>query len=248
MTCPQLVDSGVYVLGALSPAQRVAFERHMATCAECQAEVNDLAVLPGLLGRLDEPTVVATAEICRRRRSSPACVRRVRRQRRGRRVARARGRRSRSPAWRSSPGWRCRSSAVRRRRRSRRWRCTPMQAVADAEDRSRSPRRSAFTPVSGGGGTQIEVKCQYGPGRPARRTPARTSSCCSSIPRNGAPARAGRARGRPARARRIQRTGDTAWQSRQDGPGRAARAPTASRCSSTTSPDPSRGRRSPRAR
>ncbi len=57
MSCPQLVDSGVYVLGALPPAQRLAFEAHMADCAECRAEVNELAVLPGLLGRLDEPEV-----------------------------------------------------------------------------------------------------------------------------------------------------------------------------------------------
>ena len=53
MTCPQLVDSGVYVLGALPPAQRLAFEAHMAQCDECRSEVNELAVLPGLLARVD---------------------------------------------------------------------------------------------------------------------------------------------------------------------------------------------------
>jgi hypothetical protein len=54
MTCPELVESGVYLLGALSPGQRQTYERHLATCAECRAEVSDLAALPGLLGRIDE--------------------------------------------------------------------------------------------------------------------------------------------------------------------------------------------------
>jgi hypothetical protein len=58
-TCPKLVESGVYVLGALPPGQRLDYERHLATCAECRAEVGDLAVLPGLLGRLDADSVAA---------------------------------------------------------------------------------------------------------------------------------------------------------------------------------------------
>ncbi len=62
MSCPHLVDSGVYVLGALAPAQRLAFEAHMSGCGECRAEVNELAVLPGLLGRLDEPAVARVTE------------------------------------------------------------------------------------------------------------------------------------------------------------------------------------------
>lgn len=61
MNCPQLVESGVYVLGALSPAQRLVYERHLAVCAECRAEVGHLAVLPSLLGRLDEPSVTSVA-------------------------------------------------------------------------------------------------------------------------------------------------------------------------------------------
>jgi anti-sigma-K factor RskA len=47
------VEAGVYVLGALAPAERSAYERHLATCRECRNEVAELAVLPGLLGRLD---------------------------------------------------------------------------------------------------------------------------------------------------------------------------------------------------
>jgi putative zinc finger protein len=97
VSCPQLVESGVYVLGALAPAQRLAFEAHMDDCAVCRAEVNELAVLPGLLGRLDEPAVARVAD----RLNEPAMARtpndatnlipkvliRVHRQRRNRRFA-----------------------------------------------------------------------------------------------------------------------------------------------------------------
>jgi hypothetical protein len=85
MTCSQLVESGAYVLGALSPAQRLMFERHMATCGECQAEVNELAVLPGLLGRIDEPTAVAAGDLPPPT-VLPGVLAKVHKQRRGRRL------------------------------------------------------------------------------------------------------------------------------------------------------------------
>ncbi|OLE28651.1 MAG: hypothetical protein AUG44_06925 [Actinobacteria bacterium 13_1_20CM_3_71_11] len=53
MRCTQTVEAGVYVLGALAPAERSAYERHLPTCPDCRDEVAELAVLPGLLGRLD---------------------------------------------------------------------------------------------------------------------------------------------------------------------------------------------------
>jgi hypothetical protein len=62
MTCIRPVDAGAYVLGALAPADRASYERHLATCAECRDEVADLAVLPGLLSRLDAETAVALAQ------------------------------------------------------------------------------------------------------------------------------------------------------------------------------------------
>lgn len=40
---------GAYVLGALSPADRRAYEEHLRTCAVCAADVSELAGLPGLL-------------------------------------------------------------------------------------------------------------------------------------------------------------------------------------------------------
>jgi hypothetical protein len=43
---------GAYVLGALSPAERLEFEQHLAGCPECAKGVRELAGLPGLLGRV----------------------------------------------------------------------------------------------------------------------------------------------------------------------------------------------------
>ncbi|MCZ7426191.1 zf-HC2 domain-containing protein [Micromonospora sp. WMMA1949] len=51
--CEFAHDDGAYVLGALAPAERVAYERHLAGCAQCREAVAEIAVLPGLLGRLD---------------------------------------------------------------------------------------------------------------------------------------------------------------------------------------------------
>jgi hypothetical protein len=53
MRCDYEYDSGAYVLGALSPGERAAYERHLAGCPTCREAVGDVAVLPGLLGRLD---------------------------------------------------------------------------------------------------------------------------------------------------------------------------------------------------
>jgi hypothetical protein len=53
MKCEHEQDDGAYVLGALSPAERASYERHLSTCSFCREAVADIAVLPGLLGRLD---------------------------------------------------------------------------------------------------------------------------------------------------------------------------------------------------
>ncbi|GAA5166757.1 MULTISPECIES: anti-sigma factor family protein [Amycolatopsis] len=41
-----------YVLGALSPEDRAAFEAHLKDCAECARSVQELAGLPGLLAQV----------------------------------------------------------------------------------------------------------------------------------------------------------------------------------------------------
>ncbi|WP_239132661.1 anti-sigma factor family protein [Paractinoplanes durhamensis] len=41
------------MLGALSPAERAAYERHLATCSFCREAVADISALPDLLARLD---------------------------------------------------------------------------------------------------------------------------------------------------------------------------------------------------
>jgi anti-sigma-K factor RskA len=53
---------GAYVLGALSPAEREAFEEHLLTCAACAARVDELAELPALLDTLTEADVVAAGQ------------------------------------------------------------------------------------------------------------------------------------------------------------------------------------------
>ncbi|MEH0822550.1 MULTISPECIES: anti-sigma factor family protein [unclassified Micromonospora] len=86
--CEFAHDDGAYVLGALAPADRAAYERHLAGCAACREAVAEIAVLPGLLGRLDPaaldeflpppqepnrvPTLIAAARERRRRERSGA--------------------------------------------------------------------------------------------------------------------------------------------------------------------------------
>ncbi|MFY1635647.1 anti-sigma factor family protein [Solwaraspora sp. WMMB335] len=53
MRCDYAHDDGAYVLGALSPSERAAYEHHLRGCASCRQAVAEIAVLPGLLGRLD---------------------------------------------------------------------------------------------------------------------------------------------------------------------------------------------------
>jgi predicted lipoprotein with Yx(FWY)xxD motif len=50
---------GVYLTGAIAPADRAEVVRHLAACAGCRAELAGLAALPGLLRR---PPVQAAAQ------------------------------------------------------------------------------------------------------------------------------------------------------------------------------------------
>jgi hypothetical protein len=53
VSCLFAHDDAAYVLGALSPGERLEFERHLAGCDDCTRAVQELAGLPGLLGRVD---------------------------------------------------------------------------------------------------------------------------------------------------------------------------------------------------
>ena len=98
---PFATSAGPYVLGALAPAERAAFEGHLRGCPACRTAVEQLAGLPGLLSRTPPEVVEALAEddpaaAVREGAGLPATVlpallRAVRRRRRSRRVALAGG-------------------------------------------------------------------------------------------------------------------------------------------------------------
>jgi hypothetical protein len=60
MTCKFAHHDGAYVLGALSPTERSAYQRHLAGCDRCAQAVQQLAGLPGLLARVS-PDVLDSA-------------------------------------------------------------------------------------------------------------------------------------------------------------------------------------------
>jgi anti-sigma factor RsiW len=63
MDCAQArISLGVYVLGALEPAERTAVDAHLATCEGCRAELANLEGLPAVLASLSEEAVAAIAD------------------------------------------------------------------------------------------------------------------------------------------------------------------------------------------
>jgi Putative zinc-finger len=62
MNCPFTKDAAAYVLGSLSPTERLDFERQLSGCEECTRAVRELAGIPGLLGRV-EPDVLDPAPV-----------------------------------------------------------------------------------------------------------------------------------------------------------------------------------------
>ena len=74
MSCPFAHDDAAYVLGALSPAERLEFERHLGRCDDCTRAVRELAGLPGLLGRVDRTSSSTRSWTSRcRTRCCPPC-------------------------------------------------------------------------------------------------------------------------------------------------------------------------------
>lgn len=92
VTDPFAHDDAAYVLGALGPAQRRAFEEHLDECAECTRAVHDLAGVPGLLGRLSESAFIGPEDLPPVPETLlPQLLRGVRRQRRRTRLVSAAG-------------------------------------------------------------------------------------------------------------------------------------------------------------
>ena len=69
-------DAGPYVLGALPPEDRRAFEEHLAVCGHCRSEVQEFAGLPGLLSRLPAGELPAVLQGSPSRRRRSRCCRR----------------------------------------------------------------------------------------------------------------------------------------------------------------------------
>ncbi|MBB2909234.1 hypothetical protein FHS43_000480 [Streptosporangium becharense] len=58
MTCDETrMSLGVYALGALDPEERVLVEAHLAECAGCRAELEELSGVTAFLGRVSEDDV-----------------------------------------------------------------------------------------------------------------------------------------------------------------------------------------------
>ena len=63
MDCPEArLSLGVYVLGAIDPAERAQVDSHLASCRDCRDELAGLAGLPALLARVASEEAIALAE------------------------------------------------------------------------------------------------------------------------------------------------------------------------------------------
>jgi predicted anti-sigma-YlaC factor YlaD len=62
MDCQEArISLGVYVLGAIDPADRALVDAHLATCRDCRDELAGLASLPALLARVAREEAIALA-------------------------------------------------------------------------------------------------------------------------------------------------------------------------------------------
>jgi hypothetical protein len=76
-------DDAAYVLGALEPPERAAFEAHLQTCAACTTRVHEIRDVPALLADIDADEAFAGEAIARLPDTLlPGLLRRAARQRR----------------------------------------------------------------------------------------------------------------------------------------------------------------------
>ena len=61
--CPQLVDLGAFMAGALPPDEHVRFAVHLGTCADCQAEATALAPVFAMLDQVVTSSAVEEPEL-----------------------------------------------------------------------------------------------------------------------------------------------------------------------------------------
>ena len=62
MDCAEArISLGVYVLGAIDPAERALVDAHLSTCRDCRDELAGLAGLPALLARVSMEEAIALA-------------------------------------------------------------------------------------------------------------------------------------------------------------------------------------------
>lgn len=87
MTCELAHLDGSYVLGALSPTERLDFERHLTRCADCSRSVRELAGIPGLLAQVDVADLEASTDPALPTSLLPSLMREVRGAQRRRSVA-----------------------------------------------------------------------------------------------------------------------------------------------------------------
>ena len=63
MDCAEVrLSLGVYVLGAIDPAERAQVDSHLAGCRDCRDELAGLAGIPALLSRVGAEEAFALAE------------------------------------------------------------------------------------------------------------------------------------------------------------------------------------------
>ncbi len=58
----ECLSDAAYVLGALTPAERQIYERHLAGCQQCQTSVRELAGMPALLANVPPEVLTGPAE------------------------------------------------------------------------------------------------------------------------------------------------------------------------------------------